>query len=999
TFGNSMGADDKAAAATNNRPTLSAVSVAQRTDGSGNVDFSYRGFDANNDRWSYEGLFLKNSDGTMIEISSNTADSAFSDPLYFCSTGSLQDFVFNALNDIGQVYYNNVKVTFIISDGIDESARLFSAFFELDTLPPAGITGFKQKGRDSAHIQLQWNLNDDDSSIPVTEHNFLKYVVYYSTSPGVDENSLSWGTVEQPALGEIDTRIANVGGLESGMRYYLKLRAYDSFGNTFWAEEEVSAITGAGPSSLITVPVPAQSTSGDGLVSARLFCSHPDDFDSFVNVQYSTSGSGAGASWHNATLSTAVAAFSSSGGFLPLAPPEVDNANYFQIGTEQNPVLTSTGTVALDVLWKSAEELPGALYENVFLRALVKDVYGITQLAAAVSEPFTVDNLKPVSSAARYSHGEEFYSSVNSAELILFCNKIPSQISYENIFISTSPFFPGDSSPAINLDESEFDEASSSSTLYFNLSPVKWQQIALWGRDAVNLYIHLSSASLRDSAGNGLDETSMEVVWFKDTKPPAPENQFYAQNESDPAKFSGFKIQFNDEISGWAEDIGSLMSVYTSRTGPETKVSFEDGITVSTSSSNIFWFYPSEKKHIDILNLGVSTLYLSLGELAYDYSGNWMQSIIRENALSVPLTRETSAPWVIDYSPDGVAREDPGNMEIWLRFNEALYSNSVTAVNVILTKIRNAEGETVSENVLSAINYISSSCVITISPYSILEYGCAYRLTVKDNIRDMSLNHMLSDFVVDFETLFDLSAGVTLSTGPAVITVPAGVLSGSGRIEMLLDDDNEKISAAFLRESAMAAPSHRRMVGGVVTLELYDDFDNVVSTTFASSVTLSFSYEDSGADGFVDGLSPPVRVESLAIYWLSEATSWIKLPTSRIDRTQKKVTADLWHFSSYALMGGPLFGISDAHPYPVPYKKSEDIGNGIIFSFPSGSDAEIEIYDIMGRLLEEFSYTDATASPPGLFTGWTDVTLPSGVYIYRIKSGENEKRGKLVIIQ
>ena len=216
---------------------------------------------------------------------------------------------------------------------------------------------------------------------------------------------------------------------------------------------------------------------------------------------------------------------------------------------------------------------------------------------------------------------------------------------------------------------------------------------------------------------------------------------------------------------------------------------------------------------------------------------------------------------------------------------------------------------------------------------------------------------------------------------------------------MLLDDYNEKISAAFLRESAMAAPSHRRMVGGVVTLELYDDFDNVVSTTFASSVTLSFSYEDSGADGFVDGLSPPVRVESLAIYWLSEATSWIKLPTSRIDRTQKKVTADLWHFSSYALMGGPLFGISDAHPYPVPYKKSEDIGNGIIFSFPSGSDAEIEIYDIMGRLLEEFSYTDATASPPGLFTGWTDVTLPSGVYIYRIKSGENEKRGKLVIIQ
>lgn len=216
---------------------------------------------------------------------------------------------------------------------------------------------------------------------------------------------------------------------------------------------------------------------------------------------------------------------------------------------------------------------------------------------------------------------------------------------------------------------------------------------------------------------------------------------------------------------------------------------------------------------------------------------------------------------------------------------------------------------------------------------------------------------------------------------------------------MLLDDENEKIYAAFLRESAMGLPAHSRIIGGVVTLELYDDFDNVISTTFADSVTLSFSYEDSEPDGFVDGLSPPVRVESLAIYWLSDTTSWIKLSSSRLVKSQKKVQADLWHFSTYALMGGPLFSIDDAHPYPVPYKKSEDIGNGIIFSFPSGSDAKIEIYDIMGRLLKEFSYTDATASPPGLFTGWTDVKLPSGVYIYRIKSGENEKRGKLVIIQ
>ncbi|PKN00610.1 MAG: hypothetical protein CVU78_00105 [Elusimicrobia bacterium HGW-Elusimicrobia-2] len=998
TFGNSMGSDDKASAATNNRPTLSAISVSQRSDGSGNVDFLYRGFDANNDSWSYDGLFLKNFDGAMIGISSNTADSAFSDPLCFCSTGSLQDFVFNALNDIGQVYYNNVKVTFIISDGIDESSRLYSSSFMLDTLEPSGITRFRHRGHDSSHVQLQWNLNDDDTSISVIEHNFLKYVIYYSTSPGVDEYCLSWGPVQQTVLGSITTRIANVGDLSAGTRYYFRLCVYDSLGNTFWPDEEISVITGDGPSSWME-NVPAQSSSGDGRISARIFCSHPDDFDSFVNVSYSTSGSAAGAPWHAVTLSTAVTAFYFDGAFHPLAPPEVDNSDYFQIGTAQEPLIMSSGTrVALDVVWKSAEDLPGALYESVFLRTLVKDVYGVTQFSAAVSNPFTVDNLKPVTGSASYSHGEESYSPVNSAELIIFCNKRPDVISYENIFISTSPLFPDGSSPRISLEETEYDEASSSSTLYFNLSLEKWRQIAFWGRDAESLYIHLTSASIKDSAGNTPDETSMEIVWIKDTNPPYPENQFYAQNESDPAKLSGFRLQFNDEISGWAEDIGTLLSVYTSSTGPETKVTFEDGITISSASANIFWFYPSEDKHVELLNLGITTLYLACGELGYDYSGNWLESISRENALSVPLTRETSAPWVIDYAPDTLLKSDV-DADMWIHFSESLHSDSVTNANVYLTKIKNHEGIAVSENVLSDVNYISSACVVTVLPHSLLEYGCGYRVTVTTGIRDMSLNYLPSVFSFEFETLFDLSSGFTLSTGPAAITVPDGVLFGSGRIEMLLDDENEKINAAFARESAMGAPSHSRIIGGVVTLGLYDDFDNVISTTFAGSVTLSFSYEDSGSDGFVDGLSPPVRVESLAIYWLSDTTSWIKLPSSRLVKSQKKVQADLWHFSTYALMGGPLFSIEDAHPYPVPYKKSEDIGNGIIFSFPSGSDAKIEIYDIMGRLLKEFSYTDATASPPGLFTGWTDVKLPSGVYIYRIKSGENEKRGKLVIIQ
>jgi len=996
-----MGAAGKAVAATNDIPSLTAVSVLQRSDGSGNVDFTYTGSDANSDTWSYVLSKVKTFDGELFDITPSTTDVNFTDPLHFCSTGAVNNFVFNALKDLGGVCYDNAKVTLIVSDGMDDSVKEYSASFDIDTLPPSGITRFKEREHDSSHVQLQWNLNDDDSSIPVSEDTFSEYVVYYSTSPGVDENCSSWGQPEQDALGSIETRIANVGGdgeLSTGTGYYFKLYVYDDFGNKCFTEE-VSVITGDGPSSLMTIP-PAQSSSGDGLVEVRIFCSHQDDFDSFVNVCYSTGGSGAGAPWQAVTLSTAVEAFYFDGDYHPLTPPEVDNTQYFQIGTSPNPVITSSGTsMALDVKWESSHDLPGASYENVFLRTVIKDIYDVEQVSPAVSDPFVVDNAKPAPESAQYSHGAEYYG-LTSADLAVFCNESPETVLYSSILISTSAVFPDEYSPSVCLDEAEYDSVSSSSTLYFHLAEEKWRQIALWGRDAGQLYIHFSSDAVKDAAGNNSDKTSMEIVWHKDSNPPVIDNNaFYAQNDSDPAKRSGFRLQFSDEMSGWAENTGSLFSFYTSKEGVETPVTFDDGLVISSVSANIFWFYPTEEKHLEILNLDVLTLYLAVGSIGYDYSGNWVQDIPQANAISVDLTRETSAPWVIDYSPDPSVKADPSNADIWLSFSESLYSASVTNTNVYLTKIKNPEGESVSENVQILVNYISSSCVIKVSPAVIMEYGVMYRLTVTTAVCDISLNYLLEEFSFEFETLFDFSSGFTLSTGAASIVVSPNALSGSGRIEMVIDEDDEKIRAAFLREDAMGKVSHRRIVERVVSIDIYDDFDNLISTTFADTVTLSFSYDDDDGNGFVDGLDPPVRVDSLAIYWLSDTTAWIRLPNSRLVKPQKKVYADLWHFSSYALMGGPLFGIGDAHPYPVPYRKSEDAGNGISFIFPSGSDAEIKIYDIMGRLLKEFSYNDATASPPGLFTGWTDVKLPSGVYIYRIKSGENEKRGKLVIVQ
>ena len=251
----------------------------------------------------------------------------------------------------------------------------------------------------------------------------------------------------------------------------------------------------------------------------------------------------------------------------------------------------------------------------------------------------------------------------------------------------------------------------------------------------------------------------------------------------------------------------------------------------------------------------------------------------------------------------------------------------------------------------------------------------------------------------EFETFLDLSAALSLSTGAATIEISANSLSGSGRIEAKLDDLNPDILEAFSKSALLKDEPHHKIVGGVVSLNVYDSSDNIKTGNFSNDVWISFSYKDDDGDGFVDGETPPVRVISLAIYWLADKNYWIKLPNSILYPDQKLVKAKIEHFSSYALMGSSVYSLEDVHAYPVPYRKWEDAnGWGIRFAnLPS--EATIEIRDITGRLLKTFSYSDATASVPGVFTGWKDVQLPSGVYLYRVKSGENETKGKIVIIQ
>ncbi|MEA3507077.1 MAG: Ig-like domain-containing protein, partial [Elusimicrobiota bacterium] len=167
----------------------------------------------------------------------------------------------------------------------------------------------------------------------------------------------------------------------------------------------------------------------------------------------------------------------------------------------------------------------------------------------------------------------------------------------------------------------------------------------------------------------------------------------------------------------------------------------------------------------------------------------------------------------------------------------------------------------------------------------------------------------------------------------------------------------------------------------------------------------------------------PVSEETLRIYYLAESADpnhsrWIPLSTVR-NTEEKTLRAPLKHFSVYTVMGGPVFDLSEAHPYPVPYKPNSPVERGgrppqfentlragITFTnLPA--ECDIQIYTITGRQVNSFHHSDADLPSEGQVGNyyWYPVVnssgqpVASGTYIYYLTSEGNEKTGKLMVIR
>lgn len=156
-----------------------------------------------------------------------------------------------------------------------------------------------------------------------------------------------------------------------------------------------------------------------------------------------------------------------------------------------------------------------------------------------------------------------------------------------------------------------------------------------------------------------------------------------------------------------------------------------------------------------------------------------------------------------------------------------------------------------------------------------------------------------------------------------------------------------------------------------------------------------------------------VRPQTLSIWALDEIHRlWVRLPAIRHDTTGQSVSAPITRFSVFALMGEAAGDSSDSFAFPVPWRphgsESGEGGGqtgtekgGITFSnLPS--ECSIRIYTLSGDLVHEWRHSDVSGSMGQ--ESW-DVKTPdgspvaSGVYLWQVKSAQDHKNGKLMVIR
>ncbi|MFH1368685.1 MAG: gliding motility-associated C-terminal domain-containing protein [Elusimicrobiota bacterium] len=208
--------------------------------------------------------------------------------------------------------------------------------------------------------------------------------------------------------------------------------------------------------------------------------------------------------------------------------------------------------------------------------------------------------------------------------------------------------------------------------------------------------------------------------------------------------------------------------------------------------------------------------------------------------------------------------------------------------------------------------------------------------------------------------------------GETSIDIPQGALLND--IDLTINQlDNEFVPRGYSGPMLTTSP--------VMAFEFLPE-----GTSFRKPAKMSMLYFDQDDDGKVDGTE--FNDSDLKLFWW-DGYEW-RLVGGTLDRKNKIISVNVSHFSLYALFPvGPL-SADDYRPKEkiITPAYRDGVNDFAAFGNLSGSDFEINIYDITGRLVRQLS-DDSFCGPNWDGTDEYNNVVESGIYIYQFKADIN----------
>jgi hypothetical protein len=190
----------------------------------------------------------------------------------------------------------------------------------------------------------------------------------------------------------------------------------------------------------------------------------------------------------------------------------------------------------------------------------------------------------------------------------------------------------------------------------------------------------------------------------------------------------------------------------------------------------------------------------------------------------------------------------------------------------------------------------------------------------------------------------------------------------------------------------------------IVEVDSFDSSGRPWSTPLTQNIPLTLTYPNASGNGTIDGTSPALSAKRLAVWRLDETQKlWVKQWGGTVDIAGRRVTYPTNHFSTYSLFGALDQNVTDVYAFPVPFRPNG--GNparygtwaeGIKFvNLPT--EGTIKIYTLSGQRVRQLDISAASMAWDARNAEGQEVA--SGLYIWEIRSGTNQKTGKLIIIK